>query len=93
MDVRMDSPKLFQISSHVFWTTLGSIVDFSNEMQFTIECFSGTEKPWNINNILKEFCEEVSYLQEKGLQLVLILLKKNLTCVYFAAILPQELLL
>ncbi|XP_054745455.1 uncharacterized protein LOC129249819 [Anastrepha obliqua] len=68
IDVGIDGLKLYNSSSKVLWPILGAIVGFPNEYPFTIACFSGTEKPWNVNDYLKDFCEEVIYLKENGLQ-------------------------
>ncbi|XP_036319869.1 uncharacterized protein LOC118734260 [Rhagoletis pomonella] len=72
IDVGIDGLKLFKSSSKVLWPILGSIVDFPKEKPFTIACFSGKQKPSNVNEFMKDFCDEVVCLRNNGLKVGLI---------------------
>jgi len=67
IDIGIDGLRLLNSSHKGLWPILGSIVGNSHERPFVIACYSGISKPKNVNDFLKDICEEVRSLETNGL--------------------------
>ena len=67
LQINIDGLPLFKSSSHQFWPILGRLVNIPSNEPFVIGIFSGTTKPTNIANYLKDFITEFKELKENGI--------------------------
>ncbi|XP_053954692.1 uncharacterized protein LOC128860920 isoform X1 [Anastrepha ludens] len=74
IDIGINGLKLFKSSNRCLWPILGYVVG-SKLGPFTIACFSGMSKPGSVNDFLRDFCEEVSFLRKNGVKV-----GSNLVC-------------
>jgi len=66
----IDGLPLYNSSSQQFWPNLGLIVhDKYDTKPFIVAVYSGDSKPKNINDFIKDFVQEVSYLVKNGLNI------------------------
>jgi len=66
----IDGLPLYNSSSQQFWPNLGLIVhDKYDSNPFIVAVYSGDSKPKNVNDFMKDFIQEVSYLIKNGLNI------------------------
>jgi len=66
----IDGLSLYNSSSQQFWPNLGLIVyDKFDSNPFIVAVYSGNSKPKNVNDFLKDFVQEVSFLVKNGLNI------------------------
>ncbi|KAJ8039656.1 hypothetical protein HOLleu_13728 [Holothuria leucospilota] len=66
--INIDGLPLFRSSNMQFWPILGMIDQNHGSEPFTIGLFSGQSKPSPVNEFLKPFIDEVTTLEEHGIE-------------------------
>lgn len=67
LQINIDGLPLFKSTQHQFWPILGRFVNTDHKKPFIISIFSGTSKPNNLDEFLRNFLHEYRELNMNGL--------------------------
>lgn len=67
LQINIDGLPLLKSSNNQFWPILGRLVNIPSKEPFVIGIFSGTTKPTNLSDYLKDFINEFNELKENGM--------------------------
>lgn len=67
IDIGIDGAKIFTASKITIWPIIGAFVDRPNVRPFLIGCYTGKHQPANVNDFLKDLCDETTLLGKKVL--------------------------